>query len=175
MLLKTKILIMAAVILLGTSSVALAATGQLPEAVSDAVNEFASLTGIRDSEPEEDGNGESGVAGDVTDIAKDEDATGTMTLPNGKEIENHGLAVSEIASNLREIGERYSDANKQRGEDQDQRAQPPANPGPGVEDGRQNEHIPEWMDNGAEYIPLTPGPDANQGAPDNVTSGPPTR
>ncbi|MHB8158892.1 MAG: hypothetical protein ACYDGS_00030 [Thermoleophilia bacterium] len=58
---------------------------------------FADLVNLqRDSgdNPNDEVNVDSnGVSG----IAKDTEATRTMTLPNGRVIENHGLAVSEIA------------------------------------------------------------------------------
>ena len=33
----------------------------------------------------------------VSEVARDKEATGTMTLPNGHEVENHGMAVSGAA------------------------------------------------------------------------------
>lgn len=166
MLLKTKTIVIVAAFLLVSSGTALATTGQLPEAVGDAMKNLAVMTGIKDSEPQAEER-DHGVANDATDVAKDENATGTMTLPNGKNIENHGLAVSEAARQLEEIAEWYRDANEQGSEERDQNGTPPAEPGPVVESEYQTEHIPDFegVDDSAGQIPALPGRDAGQTAP----------
>ncbi|HDY69886.1 MAG TPA: hypothetical protein ENH54_03005 [Actinobacteria bacterium] len=93
MLLKTKIVVMVVGLLMGSTGVALAATGQLPEAVDNV----AAMVGIQspDGGAAADQYGSQGE--EVARVAGDEDATDTMTLPDGEEIENHGLAVEEEA------------------------------------------------------------------------------
>ena len=76
----------AVVLLIAFSGMAFA--GVLPAPIQDSVSHAAE--GVNIVLPTSD-------EGDVSTIAKDESDTGTMTLPNGKEIENHGLAVSEAA------------------------------------------------------------------------------
>ncbi len=131
MLLKTKIVVMVVGLLMGSTGVALAATGQLPE----AVNGVAAMVGIQgpDSGPTGDGNNAAsdqyGNQGEeVSQVAEDEDATDTMTLPNGKEIENHGLAVEEEA--------RHDDVNGVEME------QSPADEALGMEDHGQPDNMP---------------------------------
>ncbi|MBE0428756.1 MAG: hypothetical protein IBX61_02665 [Thermoleophilia bacterium] len=66
----------------------------------DAVNSQVDETG---NDGTGDDNGEEIAAqseNPVSEIAMDKNAKGTMTLPNGKEIENHGLAVKEAAKQL---------------------------------------------------------------------------
>jgi len=114
-MLKIKLALLGAFLLLGTSGVAFAATGGLP----DIPGAIAVVTHSQDSaadeqyapadDPSGDVNDEAGNAAgdqyggdgdhgsDVSDVARDRDATGTMTLPNGREVENHGMAVRDAA------------------------------------------------------------------------------
>lgn len=102
---KLNFILATAVLLLGGSGAAFAATGHVPETVKTFIGSSTGSsvtgnqntgtnpqTGQRKSAAEDQYSG-----GGVSTIAKDKSATGTMTLPNGKEIENHGLAVSEAA------------------------------------------------------------------------------
>ncbi len=117
-----KLTITAATLVLGVSGVAVAATGHLPAAVSGGV---ATLTGssqgsaggrtgtvpagkgaARDQyAPGKSISGEMGNHGaamnqygnPVSMTARDKNDMGTMTLPNGGTVENHGMAVSSAA------------------------------------------------------------------------------
>ena len=131
MLLKTKIVVMVVGLLLGSTGVALAATGQLPE----AVNDVAAMVGIQGPETGTAGDANNAASDqygqqgeEVSHVAEDEDATDTMTLPNGKDIENHGLAVEEEA--------RHDDVNGVEME------QSPADEAAGMEDHRQPDNTP---------------------------------
>jgi len=102
---KLKLILATAVLLLCGSGAAFAASGHVPEAVNNIIGSStsSSVTGNhntgtttqtgRETDAAEDQYSEGGVS----TIAKDKSDTGTMTLPNGKEIENHGLAVSQAA------------------------------------------------------------------------------
>jgi hypothetical protein len=102
---KLKIILATAVLMLGGSGVAFAASGHVPEAVKNIVGSStgSSVTGNPNTGTTPQTGQEKSAAedqysgGGVSTIAKDKSATGTMTLPNGKEIENHGLAVSQAA------------------------------------------------------------------------------
>ncbi len=117
-----KLAVTAATLVLGVSGVAVAATGHLPSAVSSGV---AALTGssqgsaggrtgtvpagkgaARDQyAPGKSISGEMGNHGAAMDqygnpvsmTARDKNAMGTKTLPNGGTVENHGMAVSGVA------------------------------------------------------------------------------
>ncbi|MCL6107094.1 MAG: hypothetical protein M1309_07120 [Actinobacteria bacterium] len=112
-----KLAVTVATLVLGVSGVAVAATGHLPSAVSSGV---AALTGssqgsaggrtgtgaARDQyAPGKSISGEMGNHGAATDqygnpvsmTARDKNAMGTKTLPNGGTVENHGMAVSGAA------------------------------------------------------------------------------
>lgn len=113
---KLKLIVIALGLLLTTGSVALA-SGRTPELVDKVIDKAGSMVGIDSREDAEDADtgwydgdvnkGDVDEPGDVPDkndanpvseIARDESATGTMTLPNGREIENHGLDVSDLAT-----------------------------------------------------------------------------
>lgn len=96
---KLKIILATAVLLLGGSGAAFAATGHVPEAVKNIIGSStgSSVTGNQNTGQEKSAAEDQYSGGGVSTIAKDKSATGTMTLPNGKEIENHGLAVSQAA------------------------------------------------------------------------------
>lgn len=126
---KLRLITIAALLLLGFSGVAFAATGQLP-AVASGVAALAGFSGSGNgaagsqylpADAENKGNVEADDQGSasedqygnhdergVSEVARDKDATETMELPNGREVENHGLAVREAAhemENHREDGE----------------------------------------------------------------------
>ena len=119
---RLKLALMASGMVLGASGVAFAATGHVPEAVSGglaALTGSSSGTGSQTATtatgnqygpgaPGDDGNGDVesghnaamnqyGDDGGVSEVARNKDAMGTKTLPNGNEIENHGMAVSGAA------------------------------------------------------------------------------
>ena len=98
-MLKTKIFMATAAFLLGASGAAFAATGHVPEAVKTFMGSTtgSTVTGDQDSGPEMGAVDDQYSENEVCDIAKDKSAVGTKTLPNGKEIENHGMAVSQAA------------------------------------------------------------------------------
>ena len=96
---KLKFILVTAVLLLGASGVAAAATGNLPEAVKSLMGSSidSSVTGDQDTGRENSAAEDQYPGGGVSAIARDKSAMGTMTLPNGKVIENHGMAVSQAA------------------------------------------------------------------------------
>jgi hypothetical protein len=118
---KLRLITIAALFLLGFSGVAFAATGQLP-AVASGVAALAGFSGSGDgaagsqylpADAENEGNVEADDQGSasedqygnheergVSEVARDKDATETMELPNGHEVENHGLAVRKAAHEI---------------------------------------------------------------------------
>lgn len=114
---KLKLVLMAAVFLLGVSGAAFAASGHLPRVLKSGPAATTTATddqyGHRDGNAADDQYGEDDDADDsgdcaacgqyghgdeVSDVARDRDATETMELPNGREVENHGLAVRDVAN-----------------------------------------------------------------------------
>lgn len=93
---KMKLIAVSVVLLLGGSGAAFAATGHVPETVKSLVG-VSQASAPQDSQNEISAAGDQYSGGGVSTVAKDKSVTGTMTLPNGKEIENHGLAVSQAA------------------------------------------------------------------------------
>ena len=132
---KLKLIVAAAVLLLGGSGAAFASTGHVPEAVKALVGASqgygqSTSQGVHSSAVDDQYSG-----GGVSDIAKDKSVTGTMTLPNGKVIENHGLAVSQAAKAQHgdEGNGDPSQTQGQRGEDHSN--QPPTQAHQGGENG----------------------------------------
>ena len=104
MILQTKVAGLAIAGLLSVTGGAFAATGHVPNVVKDGVKAIVTTTGSSaGSVYGEDGGAAGNQYGDdhgaeVREIARDKDATGTMTLPDGDEVENHGQAVRQAAS-----------------------------------------------------------------------------
>lgn len=102
---KLKFILATAVLLLGGSGAAFAATGHVPDTVKTLIGSSSgsSVSGNQNTGTTTQAGQETSAAqdqysgGGVSTIAQDKSATGTMTLPNGKEIDNHGLAVSQAA------------------------------------------------------------------------------
>lgn len=101
-MLKLKLFVALVICILGATGVALASEGQLPFLPSGA-----DQVSVGDDAYDDDSSGDEGDNGDngsqdnhgsdVSAVARDKDAVGTKTLPNGKVIENHGQAVREAA------------------------------------------------------------------------------
>ncbi|MHB8918981.1 MAG: hypothetical protein ACYC4H_13225, partial [Desulfocucumaceae bacterium] len=131
MLNKLTIIVMVAGLLLGSSGVALAATGQLPKTVDEvatmfqgAADEVATLVGIQDEDLGAFDNRDRGRHDEKEFlVAKDEIALRTVTLPDGEAIDeevidkmiddfglmiNHfgpaGQAIREMAAAARQLG-----------------------------------------------------------------------
>ena len=66
--------------------------GDDENAVEDQYGEMDDESASQDQYGEEDEHGD-----DVSEMARDHEATETRTLPNGHEVENHGQAVREAA------------------------------------------------------------------------------
>lgn len=113
---KLKLVLMASVFLLGVTGAAFGASGHLPDVLKNGSAGVGTAIGSQygnhdgDAVDEQYGNGdEMNQPGDnaaegqyghgdmVSDVARDRDATGTMELPNGHMIENHGQAVRDVA------------------------------------------------------------------------------
>lgn len=150
-MIKTKLIILVAALLLGTAGVAYAATGgELTGALGSGL---AALTGSSDSDGSDtDGDNDDGSTDDqdeshgddVSTVARDPEATGTKTLPNGNEIENHGLAVSEQArlhdddpdGDDPDDDDNYDDDDN----DDDDNHAPPTTPPPAPDDNDDDSH-----------------------------------
>ncbi len=105
------LLIAVIISLVAASGVALASEGHLPllpggdDGVSVAEDAYGDDAGGAEGDSGDDGgvddgsvdDGDSDHGSSVSEVARDKDAVGTRTLPNGKVIENHGMAVSEAA------------------------------------------------------------------------------
>ena len=98
-MLKLKLILVTAVLLLGASGIAAAATGNVPEAVKSLMgNSLYPGVSVDQYDCQEDCAADDQYSdGGVSAIARDKSAMGTKTLPNGKVIENHGMAVSQAA------------------------------------------------------------------------------
>jgi hypothetical protein len=171
MLNKLTIIVMVAGLLLGSSGVALAATGQLPGAVDEvatlfqgAVDEVATLVGIQDEDPgiaDDKRAMREGNAFDNRDrgrhdeeeflVAKDESALRTVTLPDGevideevidKMIDDFGLIIDDFGLAGQAIRE-IAEAARQLGNVvRQEMEQRPAHKASGMEDQRQPENTP---------------------------------
>ncbi|MHB9112891.1 MAG: hypothetical protein ACYC4D_09765 [Thermoleophilia bacterium] len=157
MLNKLTIIVMVAGLLLGSSGVALAATGQLPGAADEvatlfqgAVDEVATLVGIQDEDLGAFDNRDRGRHDEEEFlVAKDEIALRTVTLPDGEVIDEEvidkmiddfglaGQAIREMAAAARQLGNVVRQEMEQRpaheafGIDQRQPENtPPAPPAP---------------------------------------------
>ncbi len=167
MLNKLTIIVTVAGLLLGSSGVALAATGQLPGAVDEvatlfqgAVDEVATLVGVQDEDLGTFANRDRGRHDEEEFlVAKDESALRTVTLPNGevideavidKMINDFGLmiddfgpagpAIREMAATARQLGNVIRQEMEQR----------PAYKASGMEDQRQPENTPPTPPAGEE-------------------------
>ncbi|MHB0866537.1 MAG: hypothetical protein ACYC6B_04895 [Thermoleophilia bacterium] len=113
---KLKLVLMASVFLLGVTGAAFGASGHLPDVLKNGSagvgTAIGSQYGNHDGDATDDQYGEGdemdepgdnaaegqyGHGDMVSDVARDRDATGTMELPNGHMIENHGQAVRDVA------------------------------------------------------------------------------
>lgn len=133
---KLKLVLMAAVFLLGVTGVAFAASGHLPEVLKNGPAAVTTTTdgqyGDRDGNAVDDQYGENdhadesgdSVAGgqyghgdEVSGVAQDRDATETMELPNDREVENHGQAVRDAANQHESDGNAQDPPTATRGQD----------------------------------------------------------
>ena len=166
MLNKLTIIVMVAGLLLGSSGVALAATGQLPGAVDEvgtlfqgAVDEVATLVGIQDEDLGTFDNRDRGRHDEEEFlVAKDESALRTVTLPDGevineevidKMINDFGLMIDDFGPAGPAIREMVATA-RQLGNVIRQEIERPAHKASGMEDQRQPENTPPTPPAGEE-------------------------
>ncbi|MHB1390142.1 MAG: hypothetical protein ACYCXF_02760 [Thermoleophilia bacterium] len=109
---KFKLVLMASVFLLGGTGAAFAASGHVPDVLQHGSAGTGTAIGSQYGNTADNGNGaadamnnpgDNAVEGQyghgnmVSGVAHDRSATGTMELPNGNMIENHGQAVRDAA------------------------------------------------------------------------------